>query len=230
MPLVRVKIVRTAIGFGLTCLLRVLVPAVEPGRFGHAAAIALPAAAFLGATWLVLAGAPRDAVPRAWHGAGRLGHSAAGGARLRVDAAGLERALFRRQMGARSPGGPSGRARGAGARPAGPARGAALSAQPALPVQCLEFDSRAGRRGSRAGQAHDHGALRLPAPPDAWRSTARRGRLETRSRRSETTWRSRRFASRVVCACAWTSTPGCATSRSRASSCIRWSRTRSSTG
>jgi two-component system LytT family sensor kinase len=56
-PLVRVKIVRTAIGFGLTSLLRSAYRRVAPGRLGVAAAVAIPSAIVLGALWRLLAGA-----------------------------------------------------------------------------------------------------------------------------------------------------------------------------
>jgi hypothetical protein len=56
-PLVRVKIVRTALGFALTSLLRLAYRRVEPGRIGVAAAIAIPSAMVLGVVWRLLAGA-----------------------------------------------------------------------------------------------------------------------------------------------------------------------------
>jgi two-component system LytT family sensor kinase len=53
-PLVRIKLVRTGLGFALTCVLRLLYRRVEPGRFGQAAALAIPSAVLFGAAWLLL--------------------------------------------------------------------------------------------------------------------------------------------------------------------------------
>jgi two-component system LytT family sensor kinase len=55
-PLVRIKIVRTLIGFALTSGLRLVLRRVGAGRVGVAAAVAIPAAALLGIVWRLLAG------------------------------------------------------------------------------------------------------------------------------------------------------------------------------
>lgn len=55
-PLVRIKIVRTLIGFTLTSGWRLVLRRVGPGRLGVAAAVAIPSAVILGVVWRLLAG------------------------------------------------------------------------------------------------------------------------------------------------------------------------------
>jgi two-component system, LytTR family, sensor kinase len=55
-PLVRIKIVRTLIGFTLTSALRLVLRRIGAGRPGVAAAVAIPSAVLLGIVWRGLAG------------------------------------------------------------------------------------------------------------------------------------------------------------------------------